>query len=118
MTTAPLISPASPLTVDDLASCGYQRAIARDPDEWYLGMSTELDIEIRTAQQEGEQARERALILLARICSLQLEPDNKRAPFQPAWKAVDGRCGFMPEDLTSDEIAALSEFAEGVENIL
>lgn len=118
MTAIPSTSPESPLTAADLASCGYQRAIARDPEEWYLAMSTELNLEIRTARQEGEQTRERALILLARICSLQLEPDNKRAPFQPEWKAADGRRGFMPEDLTSDEIATLSGFAEGAENTL
>lgn len=118
MTAIPSTSPEAPLTAADLASCGYQQAFARDPEPWYLGMSTELNLEIRTAQQEGEQARERALILLARICSLQLEPDNKRAPFMPEWKAPDGRRGFMPEDLTTDEIAALSEFAEGVENTL
>lgn len=111
-------SPELPLTVDDLSNCGYQQAIARDPEQWYLSMSTELDLEIRTAQREGERARERALILLARICSLQLEPDNKRAPFQPEWKLADGRHGFMPEDLTTDEIATLSEFAEEVENTL
>ncbi|WP_180277132.1 DUF4209 domain-containing protein [Janthinobacterium sp. BJB446] len=118
MTAIPSISPELPLTAADLAGCDYQRAIARDSDGWYLGMSTELDLEIGTARRAGEATRERALILLARICSLQLEPDHKRAPFQPAWKAADGRRGFMPEDLTSDEIAALSEFAEEVENTL
>ena len=118
MTATPSTSPESPLTADDLASCGYQQAIARDPEEWYLAMSAELELEIRTARLEGEQTRERALILLARICSLQLEPDNKRAPFQPEWKQADGRRGFMPEDLTTDEIATLSAFAEDVESTL
>lgn len=118
MTIASSTPPELPLTVNDLTSCGYQQAVARDPEPWYLGMSTELDLEIATAQGEGHDTRARALILLARICSLQLEPDNKRAPFLPASKAADGRRGFMPEDLTSEEIAALSEFAEGVENTL
>jgi len=118
MTAIPSTSSEPPLTAADLASCDYQQVFARDSDGWYLGMSTELDLEIGTARRAGEATRERALILLARICSLQLEPDHKRAPFQPAWKAADGRRGFMPEDLTSDEIAALSEFAEQVENTL
>jgi hypothetical protein len=118
MTAIPSTLPEPPLTAADLASCGYQQAFALDPEPWYLGMSTELNLEIGTAQRDGHFTRERALILLARICSLQLEPDNKRAPFQPEWKAADGRRGFMPEDLTSDEIAALSEFAEEVENTL
>ena len=118
MIAIPSTSPEAPLTAADLASCGYQRAFARDPEPWYLAMSTELDPEIRTAQRAGEATRERALMLLARICSLRLEPDNKRAPFQPDGRAVDACHGFMPEDLTSDEIAALSEFAEGVENTL
>lgn len=102
------------LTTGGLADCGYAAALARDPESSYFAMSTELSREIDTAQREGERTRERALMLLARICSLQLNPDNKRAPFQPEWKASDGRRRFIPEDLLTDEVASLSELAGGV----
>ena len=107
-----------PLTASDWAGCGYEAAFARNPEPWYLTMSTELNGEIGTARREGDRTRERALILLARICSLQLDPDNKTAPFQPEWRATDGRRGFIPEDLSTDEVASLSELAGGVTNPL
>lgn len=118
MITAHPEIPELPLTAGDLASCGYEAAFARNPDPWYLTMSTELDSEIGTARREGDRTRERALILLARVCLLQLDPDNKTAPFQPEWRATDGRRGFIPEDLSTDEVASLSEFAGSVTNPL
>jgi hypothetical protein len=114
MSTAQFELPELPLTVGDLVSCGYEAAFTRDPEPSYSAMSTELNREIDTARREGERAREHALILLARICSLQLDPDNKRAPFQPEWKASDGRRGFISEDLSTNEVASLSELAGGV----
>jgi len=118
MTTAHSETPEQPLTAGDLAGCGYEAAFARNPEPWYLTMATELNSEIGTARREGGHTRERALILLARICSLQLDPDNRTAPFQPEWRTADGRRGFIPEDLSTDEVASLSELAGSVTNPL
>ena len=118
MTTAHPETPEQPLTAGDLAGCGYEAAFARNPEPWYLTMATELNSEIGTARREGGHTRERALILLARICSLQLDPDNRTAPFQPEWRTADGRRGFIPEDLSTDEVASLSELAGSVTNPL
>lgn len=118
MTTAHPEIPEPPLTAGDLASCGYEAAFARNPEPWYLTMSTELNSDIGTARREEDRTREHALILLALICSLQLDPDNKTAPFQPEWRATDGCRGFIREDLSTDEIASLSELAGGVTNPL
>ena len=114
MTTAHPETPEQQLTADDLAGCGYEAAFARDPEPCYLAMSTALNGEIGTVRREGDRMRERALILLARICPLQLDPDNRAAPFQPEWRATDGRRGFIPEDLSTDEVASLSELAGSV----
>ena len=114
MTTEHPEIPELPLTAGDLAGCGYEAAFARNPEPWFLTMSTELNSEIGTARREGERTRERALILLARICSLQLDPDNRTAPFQPKWRATDGRRRFIPEDLSTDEVASWSELADSV----
>ncbi|KQN76352.1 hypothetical protein ASF04_25480 [Duganella sp. Leaf61] len=118
MTTAHPETPEQPLTAGDLTGCGYEAAFARSPEPWYLTMSTELNGEIGTARGEGDHTRERALILLDRICSLQLDPDNRTAPFQPEWRATDGRRGFTPEDLSTDEVASLSELSGSVTNPL
>jgi hypothetical protein len=112
-------SPAdAPLALQDLERSGYEACLALDTDGWYVGMADELLKGATAAGAAGETIRARSLGFLSALCSMQLDPDAKSAPFQPSAWFSDGSSTMRPDALSSDEVALLAGLAGGVRHDL
>lgn len=116
MSNLPTEPPAPGLA--DLQRCGADELLTEPtPAGAYHEMQLRLQTATEAALFDGDELKAAALRLLAKICSMMLEPDERTTPFKPVLVTQAGR-SMLPEDLTSADIRLLSEFAPTLQHPL
>lgn len=114
MSDTPAAQPAP--TFDHLQRCGADELLANPvPATAYHEMWSRLSAGAQAAAEDPPKAA--ALDLLARICSMMLEPDDRAAAFKPMMATSTIRT-TLPEDFTWAEIGLMSGLVPTVQHPL
>lgn len=96
-------------------SCGWENALRDLEEQGYIALEGGLRDAAGIAFEQERTTDERALRLLAELCSMTLSVSDAKVPFGPEC-VIEGRRSRIPEDLPAAEIAGLSEIVPQVEN--
>ncbi len=100
-----------PLTKSDFDECDWSKAIERCEHKEchiYAGLLVE---KARRAESTANVKAQEIFMLLGGIASLALNSNDKQAPFGPMFVWNDGSRGFIVDDLTTEHLQVLTEFA-------
>jgi hypothetical protein len=104
-----------PVSATDLLDSGYAAALAAAPHAYYSRMADTLFAVAQAAAVEGTKRRSEALRLLARVCTMRLDPDDSAQPYKAGLISfVDERRSLIPDDL---DIATIEAFARAASTI-
>lgn len=110
-------APPTP-TLADLQRCGADELLTEPtPASAYHEIQSRLLTATEAALVDGDEVKAAALRLLADICSMMLEPDERTTPFKPMLVTSAGR-SMLPEDLQAANIGLLAEFAPTLQHPL
>ena len=98
-----------------MLSCGWEEVLRGLANQSYAAMEKGFRDAADLASEQDRTTDERALRLLAGLCSMMLSLSDSKVPFGPEWVFEGGR-SMMPEDLPPAEVAVLSEFVSSVEH--
>ena len=97
------------VSLSDLKGCGWELVLSTAPCAATYGRMRNL---LSTAATEADRTErpkgEKALRLLANICSMMLTPSDRDQPFRPFW-ILEGEHSKLPEDF-ADDIPLLEQF--------
>jgi hypothetical protein len=105
------------LTLHDFHRSGAARIVADHPDAPLRALTGLLFEAGAAAQTAGDTTSKAILVLLARICSIVLQPSNRSAPLthMAAWS--DGTTSFDPDHLQRHELNLLAQLVGQVDHV-
>ena len=110
------VEQAPPLTMDDLADCGWESALASASDDNYVSMFIAFSTAAQQAEREGRDAHGRVLRLVSFACSMHLDPLSRNQPFKPISVGLDGKPAVIPDDFTEAHIAFFAQIVDAIGN--
>ena len=97
--------------------CGWETVLGDVSEESYTSMSQAFREAATKAYEGDNQARGKALQLLAEACSMMLSPEKRNDPFDPIWVG-GGTRSTISDDFTEAEIRLFHEIIESIDRPL
>ncbi len=106
------------ITIDDFHNCNWRHAIeeAKQKKYSYVLMFEHLHSYANVASEEGKQAEEKILLLLARACSMIFQSSSLNEPFGPLID-MGGERSTIPDDFKDDDIIFFSKIVPHIDDI-
>lgn len=107
-------APAALLTLADFEAAKFLEILAKHPEARLFVLFRAFSDAAESAQAEGQDGAARALVLLARICYMMLQPADKISPFGPVQNFADGSSAPAPNHFTNADIDVLAQLADRI----
>lgn len=104
------------LTYEDFASIDLSEILESARREDLVSLSFSISDEAKDEKEKGNETSAKVLTLLAKISSMMMQPKNKKNPFEPFMKMVDGSRSTVVEDFTDEDFEFFRETVEYVED--
>ena len=103
--------------LDAFRDCGWEAAIDSVAEKGRASILDALREAAEKADRQGSRVQGKVLWLLAATCSMRLDPDKPREPFQPGFVG-DGRRSVIPDDFADEEIQFFANIIDEIKDPL